>query len=68
MDRGTAIGYRNKFRGNGVNFFVPEGAIEAAGAVIGKRDAIGVYKTDEVSINARETAEVPAIEVPMITA
>jgi redox-sensitive bicupin YhaK (pirin superfamily) len=62
---GAALTYTNKFNGNGVYLFVIEGSITIGDKTIGKRDAIGIYETDTVTINANEDAKLLAIEVPM---
>ncbi len=65
LDAGQKISYTNKFNGNGMYIFVKEGSIKVAEQTIGKRDAIGVYKTDSVDIEAIEDADILLIEIPM---
>jgi len=44
---------------------VVEGEIEIDGNVLSKRDAIGVWDTDAVSILTKSRTELLVIEVPM---
>jgi hypothetical protein len=50
---------------SGVYFLVIEGEVTIAGTVLRKRDALGVWDTDKVSLQAKKGAFVLAIEVPM---
>jgi redox-sensitive bicupin YhaK (pirin superfamily) len=51
--------------GNGVYVFVIEGEIEIDGNILSKRDAIGVWDTDEVIIKTNSNSEILLVEVPM---
>jgi redox-sensitive bicupin YhaK (pirin superfamily) len=66
IDEGTGLSYTNKFKGSGVYIFVLEGSVEAADNKLAKRDALGVYETDNINIRATHAAEVLLIEIPMI--
>lgn len=50
---------------HGVYFFLIEGVAEIAGTKLGKRDALGVWDTDQVAVRAGQDAFLIAIEVPM---
>lgn len=65
IDAGGALTYTNKFTGNGVYFFVIEGSVEIAGNKLGKRDAIGISDSNDISIKAAGLSEILAIEIPM---
>lgn len=51
--------------GHGVYLFVLEGEVEAAGEILGRRDAVGVWDEDQLDIEIRSDAEFLLIEVPM---
>ena len=63
---GKEITYSMSFRGNGLYIFVIEGAIRIEGESLSKRDAAGIYDSDGVMIEAIETSQSLAIEVPML--
>jgi quercetin 2,3-dioxygenase len=65
LDKGTAVTYNVKHKGNGLYIFVLEGSVEAAGEKLDRRDAAGVEETDSVEITAKENSELLLIEVPM---
>jgi quercetin 2,3-dioxygenase len=65
LDKDVNVNYGIKHKGNGVYIFVLEGAIEAAGEKLEKRDAIGIEETDSIDIKAGENSEILVIEVPM---
>ena len=67
LENGKSIEYNTKFPGNGVYFFVIEGAIEIDGKKLNKRDAIGVWETNAIQIKALADSEILAIEIPMIS-
>lgn len=54
-----------KSQKNGLYIFVVEGEIEVEGNLLSKRDAIGVYETNQISIESKENSELIIIEVPM---
>jgi len=66
LDAGQTLAYQPKFKGNGVYFFLIEGSVEIAGTVLDKRDAIGIWETDNMEIKASVDAKILAIEVPML--
>lgn len=65
LDAGKKITYTNKYNGNGMYIFVKEGSVKVGDQTVGKRDAIGIYKTDIVEIEAIENADILLIEIPM---
>ena len=61
----STIQYTIKKKGNGLYVMVVEGEIEINGNNLSKRDAIGIYDTDEVTITIINGAELLLIDVPM---
>jgi hypothetical protein len=55
-----------KANNNGVYFFLINGELELAGDILlEKRDAVGIWNTDQVEVKAKEKSKVLLIEVPM---
>jgi redox-sensitive bicupin YhaK (pirin superfamily) len=65
LDSNNSIDLNLKSRQNGVYIFVVDGEVTIEGQSLSKRDAIGVYDTDKVSISAHKNSELILIEVPM---
>ena len=65
IEPGVTLTYTPKFEGNGVYFFLIEGAAEAGGQQLNERDAIGIWDTTSIDIASKNKARVLAIEVPM---
>lgn len=65
LTAGSNSEYKVKWTGNGVFLFVIEGLIEAANETLHRRDAVGIYETDSVLINAQKDSSFLIIEVPM---
>lgn len=65
LEADTEIPYTVKFTGNGVYIFVIEGAIKLDTYALNRRDAAGVYETDDFIIKALQSSQLLAIEVPM---
>lgn len=57
--------YIVKKSGNGVYAFVIEGSATIAGQQLGKRDGLGIWDVQELSIEADAGAEILLMEVPM---
>lgn len=66
VEAGKSIRYTPRFKGNGVFFFLLEGAISIGAQQLLQRDAIGVWESDAIELNVAENAKILAIEVPMI--
>jgi quercetin 2,3-dioxygenase len=62
---GEKINYENAFTGNGVYVVVIKGSIEINGVKFENKDAVGIWDTNNFTINALEDAELLAVEVPM---
>jgi len=65
LDSGIRTNYVLHGDGNGVYVFVLEGAIEIAGEVLNRRDAIGIWDINEIDMEAKSKAQILLIEVPM---
>ena len=61
----TRVSYPLNKDGNGVYIFIIEGTAEIEGEKLKKRDALGVWETDSLSITAKENTRILLIEVPM---
>lgn len=57
--------YDLQSKGNGAYILVIDGSLEIDGKILNKRDAIGVWNTENIAINIANKAEVLVIEVPM---
>jgi len=65
FDAHTEVSYTFNFIENGAYVFVIEGKINLAGQELGRRDALGVYDTKELSFTVQQAAKVLVIEIPM---
>ena len=65
LEAGNTLAYSNAFKGNGVFLVVINGSVKIGDQQLNKRDALGIYDTEEFNIVASEDAELLAIEVPM---
>ncbi|MGY4538859.1 redox-sensitive bicupin YhaK (pirin superfamily) [Mucilaginibacter sp. UYNi724] len=65
FDAGQQLNYIIKTPGNGAYVFLLEGSVNIAGKALNKRDAIGVYDTEEFTIETNSESKVFIIEVPM---
>ncbi len=65
FDQVTEVNYEIKRPGNGVYAFVLDGDAEIAGQNLSKRDALGVWDTEKVTLKAKDGTRVLLMEVPM---
>ena len=65
LDAGFRTDYRLHGRGNGVYAFVLSGRLRVNDTELGQRDGMGVWDTDQISLEASAAAEVLLMEVPM---
>ncbi len=65
FDEAKEVTYKVHKPGNGVYAFVLEGDVEIAGTDLSKRDALGVWETDEIRINVKPGNKILLMEVPM---
>ncbi len=63
--KGSTNEYKIKKTGNGVYAFILEGAVEINGEKLSKRDGIGIWDTESITVKASENARVLLMEVPM---
>ncbi|MEY2962781.1 MAG: hypothetical protein RL754_42 [Bacteroidota bacterium] len=64
--QGQGVRYAMKGENTGVYAFVIEGDFEVAGQVLGKRDALGVWESEEVELVANSnSSRILLMEVPM---
>ena len=66
LDKDFQTEYTLKAPGqNGVYAFVLEGNVEVAGQALGRRDGLGLWEVEKVSIRAASPAKLLLMEVPM---
>jgi hypothetical protein len=65
FDANSNVDYKMNTKGNGVFLMVVEGQAEVDGQVLNRRDAIGVWDVDSVTIKTSAETELLAIEIPM---
>lgn len=65
FSEGKTDNYRLKKEGNGVYAFILDGEVEIEGEKLSKRDGMGVWDTDAISVKATKNARVLLMEVPM---
>lgn len=65
LDRGHKVIYRMHKAHTGVYIFVIEGEINVAGENLSRRDGIGIWEIESVTIEAIAEAQILAIEVAM---
>ena len=66
LEEGKEISYTPGFKENGIYLFLIDGEINVQGTILKKRDAIGIYEIDTISIEASALSEILLIEVPML--
>lgn len=62
---GNSIDYTIQHQGNGAYIFMIEGEAKLNEQVLSKRDAIGVWETESISLQIAKDSEILIIEVPM---
>lgn len=65
FQKGKSEEYQLKKEGNGLYAFILDGAVEIDEQQLTKRDGMGMWNTDAVTIKATEDARVLLMEVPM---
>ncbi|WBU88970.1 pirin family protein [Cellulophaga omnivescoria] len=62
----TTTNYALNKKNNGVYAFVLEGNVGIEGEQLSKRDGVGLWETDNITINASKNSKVLLMEVPMV--
>jgi len=65
IDRNNTINYKLNTKETGIYIFLIDGEISVGGETISKRDGIGIWEVEEISIKAIKDSQVLLIEVPM---
>lgn len=65
FDPGSVTAHTLHAKGNGAYIFVLEGEVEIAGQKMGKRDGLGIWDTDEITITISKESRILLMEVPM---
>ncbi len=65
FEKGNSDEYKIKKEGNGVYAFILEGEVEIDGEKLSKRDGMGIWDTNSITVKATENARVLLMEVPM---
>jgi len=65
FDETTRVDYTLNKKGNGVYVFLIEGTAEVAGQQLEKRDALGVWDTEQFALQFSANTRVLTIEVPL---
>ena len=66
FDKDFSLDYHVKAKDNGVYALVVKGTIEIDGKVLDRRDGLGIFDTDQISMKAlSQDAEILLMEVPM---
>jgi redox-sensitive bicupin YhaK (pirin superfamily) len=65
LTKGFRSDYAVKQKGNGVYAFVIKGDVTINGQQLNKRDGLGVWDTEQISITAESDAEILLMDVPM---
>ncbi len=65
FDAGGSVVYRLNKKDSGVYIFVLDGCVRVEGYELGRRDGIGVWDVNEVSVDFSSDSDILLIEVPM---
>lgn len=65
LDEGKTLVHQMKNPGNGVYAFLLDGTLSVEGQTLHKRDALGIWDTDELHFTADGACDLLLIEVPM---
>jgi hypothetical protein len=65
LDAEKEVVYDFNLKTNGLYIFVLEGCIEAGGQTLERRDGLGVFDTDAITLKATADASVLLMEVPL---
>ena len=62
---GKKLSYSMHYPGNGMYVFMIEGKADVEGTLLMQRDALGLWDTDSISLQAKENSFILFLEVPM---
>lgn len=65
LEEGCLVEYKMHQQGNGAYCFILDGELNIASENLAKRDAIGLWECDTVSVEATKNSKMLFIEVPM---
>ena len=65
LEAGKTINTKLTFRGNGFYLFVIEGDLLVVDKKLERRDSIGIWEADEITIKAETDAKFVVVEIPM---
>lgn len=65
LDKNSELKYTLHDKNNGAYIMVINGSLDVEGAKLEKRDAIGVWETENIMLKSDDSAEIIIIEVPM---
>ena len=65
FEKEKSLQYKIHTKGNGVYIFMIEGEISVTDETLSKRDGMGIWDTEEISISANKDSQVLLIEVPL---
>ncbi|MCF8237596.1 MAG: pirin family protein [Saprospiraceae bacterium] len=65
FDAGSIASYSIKKKGNGVYAFILEGNSQIEDQLLGRRDGLGIWDTDQFTFQAKEDSRILLMEVPM---
>jgi quercetin 2,3-dioxygenase len=66
IDKGKKVDYPIAFKGNGVYAFILEGSALINGIPLSRRDGLGVWDVEKISVEAKENLKLLLIDVPML--
>ena len=66
LDADKAVTYDFNLASNGLYLFVLEGSVEVAGEKLERRDGLGIFDTQSITLKASEQASVLLMEVPLL--
>ncbi len=66
LEKDKSLEYKIHTKGNGVYLFLIEGEISVGDESLSKRDGMGIWETNEISIIANKDSKLLLIEIPMM--
>ena len=65
LEKNKSLDYKIHAKGNGVFIFIIDGEISVANENLSKRDGIGIWEADEISVASKDDSRLLFIEIPM---